>query len=210
MANLSKALTLVKANLSHLNKNSKANPLEYFYGIDRKYFPKWEGWSELDAGGTPSDASVADFYNQFFWQKLECNYIGDQHVANLLMAFAVISGKKKAISKLQRVLKREVTGQFDPCDIIYLNTSNATAVFLSLFSEITEFYISTNSTDTEIFITANISGGNSGGPLIDNEGKVVGTTSWGHKSQQYNGAKSLNAMCAKILECDGEWYWERD
>lgn len=67
-----------------------------------------------------------------------------------------------------------------------------------------------NSTDTEIFITANISGGNSGGPLIDNEGKVVGTTSWGHKSQQYNGAKSLNAMCAKILECDGEWYWERD
>ena len=67
-----------------------------------------------------------------------------------------------------------------------------------------------NSTDTEIFITANTSSGNSGGPLIDNEGKVVGTTSWGHKSQQYNGAKSLNAMCAKILECDGEWYWERD
>jgi serine protease Do len=67
-----------------------------------------------------------------------------------------------------------------------------------------------NSTDTEIFITANTSSGNSGGPLIDNEGKVIGTTSWGHKKQQYNGAKSLNAMCAKILECDGEYYWERD
>jgi serine protease Do len=67
-----------------------------------------------------------------------------------------------------------------------------------------------NSTGTEIFITANTSSGNSGGPLIDNEGKVIGTTSWGHMKQQYNGAKSLNAMCAKILECDGEWYWERD
>lgn len=67
-----------------------------------------------------------------------------------------------------------------------------------------------NSTDTEIFITANASTGNSGGPLVDNEGKVIGTTSWGHTKQQYNGAMSLNAMCAKILECDGEFYWERD
>jgi hypothetical protein len=67
-----------------------------------------------------------------------------------------------------------------------------------------------NTTDAEIFITANTSHGNSGGPLIDNEGLVIGTTSWGHTKEQYNGAKSLNAMCAKILKCDGEWYWERD
>jgi serine protease Do len=67
-----------------------------------------------------------------------------------------------------------------------------------------------NTTDYEIFITANTSSGNSGGPLIDNEGRVIGTTSWGHKSQQYNGAMSLNAMCAQIIECDGEFYWERE
>jgi S1-C subfamily serine protease len=67
-----------------------------------------------------------------------------------------------------------------------------------------------NSTDTEILITANISGGNSGGPLIDNEGLVIGTTSWESTKEQYNGAKSLNAMCAEILKCDGKWYWERD
>ena len=67
-----------------------------------------------------------------------------------------------------------------------------------------------NTTDYEIFITANVSNGNSGGPLVDNEGLVIGTTSWGNKKQQYNGAKSLNAMCAKILKCDGEWYWKRD
>ena len=67
-----------------------------------------------------------------------------------------------------------------------------------------------NLTNNEVFITANISHGNSGGPLIDNEGLVIGTTSWGNKKEQYNGAKSLNAMCANILTCDGELYWERD
>jgi len=66
------------------------------------------------------------------------------------------------------------------------------------------------STDTEILITANISGGNSGGPLIDNEGLVIGTTSWESTKEQYNGAKSLNAMCEQILKCDGKYYWARD
>jgi S1-C subfamily serine protease len=65
-----------------------------------------------------------------------------------------------------------------------------------------------NSNMYEIFITANISGGNSGGPLVDNEGKVVGTVSWSSTKEQYNGAVSLNAMCSKILECDGKYYWD--
>ena len=67
-----------------------------------------------------------------------------------------------------------------------------------------------NTNESEVLITANTSHGNSGGPLVDNEGKVIGTTSWGHMEEQYNGAKSLNAMCAKILKCEGKWYWERD
>jgi S1-C subfamily serine protease len=65
-----------------------------------------------------------------------------------------------------------------------------------------------NASEYEILITANISGGNSGGPLIDNEGKVVGTVSWSSTKEQYNGAVSLNAMCSKILECDGKYYWD--
>lgn len=67
-----------------------------------------------------------------------------------------------------------------------------------------------NATMTEIFITANISHGNSGGPLVDNEGYVIGTNSWGMKGEQYNGAMSLDAMCAKILECkhaNGKEFW---
>jgi S1-C subfamily serine protease len=65
-----------------------------------------------------------------------------------------------------------------------------------------------NSNVDEILITANISGGNSGGPLVDNEGRVVGIVTWTSTKEQYNGAVSLNAMCRKILECDGETYWD--
>jgi S1-C subfamily serine protease len=68
-----------------------------------------------------------------------------------------------------------------------------------------------NSNTAELLITNNISQGSSGGPLIDNEGNVVGVTSWGNELAQYNGAKSLDAFCAKILECeyeDGETWWE--
>jgi hypothetical protein len=68
-----------------------------------------------------------------------------------------------------------------------------------------------NLTYNEILITNNISGGNSGGPLVDNEGAVVGIITWGQEIEQYNGAKSLDAFCAKILECqyeiEGEKMW---
>ena len=65
-----------------------------------------------------------------------------------------------------------------------------------------------NITVDEVLMTANVSGGNSGGPLVDNEGRVVGTVTWNSTRDQFNGAKSLDAMCNKILECDGESYWD--
>lgn len=65
-----------------------------------------------------------------------------------------------------------------------------------------------NTNQYELLITASTSHGNSGGPLVDNEGKVVGTVSWSSTKEQYNGAMSLNAMCRKIIECDGKYYWK--
>ena len=62
-----------------------------------------------------------------------------------------------------------------------------------------------NSNSAEILITNNISSGNSGGPLVDNEGKVVGVITWAFGEEQYNGAKSLDAFCAKILKCEYEF-----
>ena len=68
-----------------------------------------------------------------------------------------------------------------------------------------------NTNVSTILITNNLSSGSSGGPLVDNEGFVVGVTSWTLDEQQYNGAKSLDAFYAKILECEydnGKTWWD--
>jgi S1-C subfamily serine protease len=65
-----------------------------------------------------------------------------------------------------------------------------------------------NYNESQILITANASPGNSGGPIVDNEGRVIGTLAGGFDDLQYNVGPSLDAMCAKIIECEGEFYWE--
>lgn len=66
----------------------------------------------------------------------------------------------------------------------------------------------------DLLISANISGGNSGGPLVDNEGNVFGVNTWSYNSErdntQYNISVSLDSFCYALIECDGETYWEWD
>ena len=70
-----------------------------------------------------------------------------------------------------------------------------------------------NTTSEDILITNNISEGNSGGALVDNEGNVIGMVTWGmdFKNDQYNGARILDVFCSSIIECayesDGEKTW---
>jgi S1-C subfamily serine protease len=68
-----------------------------------------------------------------------------------------------------------------------------------------------NTTYDEVLFTNNISEGNSGGALIDNEGKVVGVITWGSSDEreQFNGAKSLDALCLKIIKCEFEYDGEK-
>ncbi|MFM1910525.1 MAG: hypothetical protein RLZZ545_1223 [Actinomycetota bacterium] len=65
-----------------------------------------------------------------------------------------------------------------------------------------------NTTETQVLITTNASQGNSGGPVIDNEGRVIGTLTAGAGENQYNIAMSIDAMCAKILTCEGKYSWD--
>lgn len=62
---------------------------------------------------------------------------------------------------------------------------------------------------TDLLITNNLSHGNSGGPLIDNEGNVVGVTTWSSIDEQYNGAVSLDAFCTKVLNCEYDYKGEK-
>ena len=61
-----------------------------------------------------------------------------------------------------------------------------------------------NTTVSQVLITNNVSHGNSGGPLIDNEGNVIGVITSG-SDEEYNIAVSLDAFCAKILDCQYEY-----
>ena len=66
-------------------------------------------------------------------------------------------------------------------------------------------------TDNDILVTAALSSGNSGGPLIDNLGNVFGVSTAVSTTElrQYNIVGSLDRMCSVILECDfGESYWD--
>jgi S1-C subfamily serine protease len=65
-------------------------------------------------------------------------------------------------------------------------------------------------TDNDILVTAALSSGNSGGPLIDNEGNVFGVSTAVSTTElrQYNIVGSLDRMCAVILECEGKDYWD--
>lgn len=66
----------------------------------------------------------------------------------------------------------------------------------------------------DLMITANLSGGNSGGPLVDNEGNVFGVNTWSYNSEkantQYNISVSLDSFCDELIECDGDTYWDWD
>lgn len=117
---------------------------DYFQGISRKYFPRWEGWDILDYGGVPSDLCVMEFYKEFFWGKIQGDLIESQDIADLLLTFATISGKRKMTSKLQRVLNTNVTGILSDSDIIAMNASNPNEVFLGLLAEFVELYVSVN------------------------------------------------------------------
>ncbi len=64
-----------------------------------------------------------------------------------------------------------------------------------------------NSMDNELYYTAPISGGNSGGPLLDNEGRVVGTVTASALDSDFNIGTSLDGLCVKFIECEGKYFW---
>ena len=65
-----------------------------------------------------------------------------------------------------------------------------------------------NYADNDILFTAHISGGNSGGPLINNSGEVVGTVLASAADADYNFAINLDGLCAKFIKCEGKFFWK--
>ncbi len=68
-----------------------------------------------------------------------------------------------------------------------------------------------NSESNLIFTTASLSPGNSGGPLIDNEGYLFGVNS-GSKpvGQNFNISVGVNTFCVKLINCPDKRYWQNE
>lgn len=64
-----------------------------------------------------------------------------------------------------------------------------------------------NYMENELYYTAPISGGNSGGPLLDNEGRVVGTVTASAVDSDFNIATSLDGLCEVFIKCKGKVFW---
>ena len=77
-----------------------------------------------------------------------------------------------------------------------LNSSVSVGNLVSADQSITNF---------DLITTSLLNPGNSGGPLLDSRGAVIGTNTWSVNDQDlgfYNIATSVNAMCEEILECN--------
>lgn len=65
-----------------------------------------------------------------------------------------------------------------------------------------------NQDSGQVFHTASLSPGNSGGPLVDNEGYLYGVNT-GSKpvGQNFNLSIGVNAFCEKLIACTKSTYW---
>ena len=118
-----------------------------YLGISSVYFPKWGGWELLNKQEVDTalvDDLAYDFYKSYFWIKLKGSEIKDQHLANLLFVFATVSGKRKAIEKLQRSLVLKMTGVVDSTLTHNIHNRQSDVVFLAYYAEIVEFAVVTN------------------------------------------------------------------
>lgn len=109
-----------------------------YRGIHKAHFPRWAGWSMLDAGRSKGevDEEVTKFYEVFFYYNLGLDQLQNQVVACAVMNFATMHGKKKALQKLQKVTGSQAIGT----TLIDLFNSQGKCAEYHLLLEFLEWY----------------------------------------------------------------------
>lgn len=87
-----------------------------------------------------TDEQVETIYRIGFWNKIKGDYINSQSVAELLFDYAVNSGVKTAVVKIQRILKVADDGVLGPKTLEAINSRNAKALFDELHSVRATYY----------------------------------------------------------------------
>lgn len=100
---------------------------ETYRGISRKNFPKWEGWTIVDAtsdkkqldNNAVAAALVVTFYRQNFWVE---DAITDQPTANKIFDLSVNVGKVHAFKITQIAAGIEADGVWGPKTLAAINS----------------------------------------------------------------------------------------
>lgn len=93
-----------------------------FAGISRRAWPKWRGWVDVDAGGTPEAQDVRAFYRAHFWDVLRLEGVNDQRVAATIYDFGVNAGTAVAAKLAQIVVKATPDGKMGPVSLAAINS----------------------------------------------------------------------------------------
>lgn len=92
-----------------------------YAGIARNSWPKWAGWSIIDAGGQPQADLVRGFYRANFWTPLRLEEVQDQRIARTLFDFAVNAGVGTAAKLAQITVGITPDGRLGPKSLAALN-----------------------------------------------------------------------------------------
>lgn len=115
-----------------------------YAGISRNNFPKWSGWTLIDAGDRDSaqlKALVQFFYSASFWVPLQCGQL-PARIATLVFDFGVNAGINAASKALQRAAGVNPDGQIGAKTIAAVGAADPERLLRLLFAEQIAYYLS--------------------------------------------------------------------
>ena len=121
------------------------NPNETYKGVDRKFWPNWEGWPIIDSYKAKPNfpftlevnetlqSMINTFYKENFWDKVMGEYIINQDVAFSIFDFAVNAGHSTSIQLAQKAVGANVDGIMGKQTLGLINSTDK-ELFLAKFA----------------------------------------------------------------------------
>lgn len=131
-----------------------------YMGITRKYYPDWQGWAIIDQHDLKHgdmlpelEPLVKSFYEVNYWNKLHCDLIDSQKIAEMLCDWNITSGKP-AVKALQRIVGVADDGIVGGGTVAAVNMANECELCDRFISARKEFYtnIVANDKTQEMFL----------------------------------------------------------
>ena len=91
-----------------------------YAGIARAFWPSWDGWSIIDAGGEPPADMVRAFFRANFWDNIRGDQLAHQAIAESIFDFHVNTGRPARVLA-QLVAGVTPDGSFGPATLQALN-----------------------------------------------------------------------------------------